>query len=102
VCQPNPAGQGVRPSVVAERTLVGRTCTLSELALGERSWTRVSEKPSTTSPIMKRINAEQFIDRLAALYIGETDIIEGTSEGKPKYPVQKCHLDFGVGKRDQV
>jgi len=40
---------------------------------------RMCENPVKTFPIIKRMNF--FIDRMAALYIGETQIIFGTYEG---------------------
>jgi len=35
----------------------------------------------TTFPIKKRINADLFFDRIAALYIGESRIRVGANEG---------------------
>jgi len=72
----------------------------------ENVWVRsenLCENPGMTSfPINKRINTELFIDRKAALYIGETRIRVVTYEGDQPagtswleervYLAQKCYL----------
>jgi len=53
----------------------------SEDSVCTESREHVREKPRMTIPIKKRIDTGLFIDRMTALYLGETQIRAGINEG---------------------